>query len=557
MDNTLWLSMQNGDLFRVAAGQQRAQAVANLPQINKLFVEASGRLWICTDFGIFTMSPGLRRVDRIALPNQVGQVSNVVQDAAGILWFATQGGLVEKSADRWVVLPLAPEAGGFIAVTPDDHGGLWAAGVSHGLMHLHVADTRIDRTEWIADHNVANASVIFTQMDSRGWLWLGTDKGLVLFDGHTWRKFDHQDGLIWNEVNQNAVFADTDGSMWIGTAAGLTHVLQPEKLAETLPLDLRLGSATLGKTLLGPDTQHGFQWKRDLALDVHLQQLDFTSPGKTVVKVRLRGLSDSWFETHEFNIHYPQLAPEQYTFEAIAIDHDHQRSSGLISVSFEVLPPWWETVWFKVVLAALLGLIIAGIWKRRAYKLEASRRELEQRLKEREELLDRATRDGLTRLWNRHTILEILTERMTCARRDGTALAVALIDIDHFKRVNDTMGHLVGDDVLRTLGTQLPPKMRACDSLGRYGGEELLLILPEAKQNQPILLIERLRQAIAEIPFSYNGSSFRVTASLGVAWVTSPSDTTEDIIARADEALYAAKGAGRDRVEYAATGTSL
>jgi diguanylate cyclase len=146
---------------------------------------------------------------------------------------------------------------------------------------------------------------------------------------------------------------------------------------------------------------------------------------------------------------------------------------------------------------------------------------------------------------------------MTCARRDGTALAVALIDIDHFKRINDTMGHLVGDEVLRTLGTQLPPKMRACDSLGRYGGEELLLILPEAKQNQPILLIERLRRAIAEIPFSYNGSSFRVTASLGVAWVTSPSDTTEDIIARADEALYAAKGAGRDRVEYAATGTSL
>src|ERR1700734_1316244 len=90
-----------------------------------------------------------------------------------------------------------------------------------------------------------------------------------------------------------------------------------------------------------------------------------------------------------------------------------------------------------------------------------------------------------------------------------------------------------------------------------YGGEELLLILPEAQQNQPILLIERLRRAIAEIPFSYNGSSFRVTASLGVAWVTSPSDTTEDIIARADEALYAAKGAGRDRVEYAATGTSL
>ena len=556
-DNTLWLSMGTGDLLRVTAGQQRATLVSNIPEINKLFVDQSGRLWICTDFGIFAVSPGSVRVDRIVLPNQIGQVSDVVQDAAGVLWFATQGGLVKRSAERWVLLPSAPEAGGFIAVTPDDHGGLWAAGVSHGLMHLHVSDTRIDRAEWVADHNVANASVIFTQMDSRGWLWLGTDRGVVLFDGHTWRKFDHQDGLIWNDVNQNAVFADTDGSMWIGTAAGLTHVLRPEKLVETVPVDLRLGSATLGKTLLGPDTQQSVQWKRDLALDVHLQQLDFASPGKTLVKVRLRGLSDSWFETHDFNIHYPQLAPEQYTFEAIAIDHDHQRSSGLISVSFEVLPPWWETVWFKVALASLLGAIIAGIWKLRAYKLEARRQDLEQRFKEREMLLDRATRDALTRLWNRHAILEILTDQMNSAKRDGTSLAVALIDIDHFKRINDTMGHLVGDKVLHILGAQLPGKVRTCDSLGRYGGEELLLILPTATPSQPILLIERLRRAIAEIPFSYNGSSFHVTASLGVAWLTSPLDTTEDIIARADGALYAAKSAGRDRVEYAATGTSL
>lgn len=161
-------------------------------------------------------------------------------------------------------------------------------------------------------------------------------------------------------------------------------------------------------------------------------------------------------------------------------------------------------------------------------------------------LLERATRDALTKLRNRQAILEILYTRDRYGHAASDALAIALIDIDHFKRINDTMGDLARDEVLRVLGAQLSGRSRACDALGRCGGEELLLIMSDAS---------RLQRIISEVPFSYKGSMIRVTATSGVAWLTSDSDSAEDVIGRADQALYTARYAGRDRVEFAATGS--
>jgi diguanylate cyclase (GGDEF)-like protein len=486
----------------------------------------------------------------------LGEITDAVQDADGTLWFATQGGLLRGSNEVWSLLELSiPAPEGFSEVSSAGHGWFWVAGGSHGLMHLHVTGSRADRAAWITDPNVANSAVYFTQLDSRGWLWLGTDAGFVLFDGRNWRKFSQSDGLIWNDTDQNAVLADADGSMWLGTSGGLTHVIAPGKLVGTAPLDLRIGRATLGTTELQPQAQPSLGWTRGLALDVHLRDLDFDDSNKTLIKVRLRGLSDDWFTTHDFNVHYPGLAPERYTFEAIAEDTDHHRTSKLVRVSFEILPPWWQSTWFRVFATIAAVGVLAGTWRWSVHGLEARRRTLERALREREALLERATRDALTRLWNRQAILEIVTREIETARDAASPLAIALIDIDHFKRINDTMGHLMGDEVLRKLSEQLARKIRSRDSLGRYGGEELLLVLPEAVRQRPFLPIERLREIVAEIPFSFKGSQFRVTASFGVAWVVSSSDTAETLLARADEALYAAKSAGRDRVEYAATGT--
>ena len=492
-------------------------------------------------------------METTAAPAALDEITDAAEDAAGTIWFATQGGLLRWSNHAWSLLKVTdPTGAGFAAVSTAPGGWLWAGGGSHGLLHLHIHGTVADRSQWIGDPNIADAVIYFTQTDSRGWLWAGTDDGFALFDGSAWRKFGQSDGLIWNDTDQNAVFVDADESIWIGTSGGLTHVFRPERLIQTAPLALRISQATLGTTQLDPNNPARLKWTLSPALDVHLQDLDFGDPKATLLKVRLRGLSDDWFETHDFHLHYPGLTPGRYVFEAKAVDADHGRASALVRLEYQILPPWWQTAWFRILVGAVLSALLAAAWRWSLSRLEARRLVLERELKEREALLERATRDALTKLWNRQAILEILSREIDLARRSGTPLAVALIDIDHFKRINDTMGHLTGDAVLRALGAKLPTSLRSGDALGRYGGEELLLVLPQAAPLSPCPLVERLRQLIADMPFSHEASGFRVTASFGVAWLAAASDSAEELIGRADEALYAAKGSGRNRVEYAA-----
>jgi diguanylate cyclase (GGDEF)-like protein len=291
-----------------------------------------------------------------------------------------------------------------------------------------------------------------------------------------------------------------------------------------------------------------------MALDLHLAQFNYGNVGRSYLRVRLRGAGEEWLNTRSHDLHYPRLGPGRYTFEAIAVDPDHQQTSGLTQLSFEILPPWWRAAWFQCAGAATLIALLAVAWNWRMRKLKAHQRELERQKNEHKALLVRATRDALTGLWNRTAILEILAREVKAAKQRATPLAVAIIDIDYFKRINDTRGHLAGDEVLRTLGAKLIGRVRACDSLGRYGGEEFLLVVPGAPTQAPFLPLERLQRAIADIPFSYAGSAIKVTASFGVAWLSAASDTEELLLSRADAALYSAKHAGRNRVEYAATG---
>jgi diguanylate cyclase (GGDEF)-like protein len=144
----------------------------------------------------------------------------------------------------------------------------------------------------------------------------------------------------------------------------------------------------------------------------------------------------------------------------------------------------------------------------------------------------------------------VLSRELTHAQRTGTPLALALIDVDHFKHVNDTYGHHGGDQVLRDLAHRLAAALRQNDWLGRYGGEELMVVLPDLSYVGAATPIERLRECIGERPFEIREFSVPLTVSIGMAWCESPSDTAHDMISRADAALYAAKGSGRNRVVY-------
>ncbi|MET4273808.1 MULTISPECIES: GGDEF domain-containing protein [unclassified Bradyrhizobium] len=155
--------------------------------------------------------------------------------------------------------------------------------------------------------------------------------------------------------------------------------------------------------------------------------------------------------------------------------------------------------------------------------------------------------DELTGVLNRRYVMRALNDEMARAQRAGTRCAVAIMDIDFFKRINDGYGHPIGDEVLRGFAIALTANMRSIDRLGRYGGEEFLVIMPDSTKDQAVLGVDRLRQIISELDWDAISNDLQVTFSAGIAQVR-PNDAPEDILARADAALYKAKDAGRNRV---------
>ena len=157
--------------------------------------------------------------------------------------------------------------------------------------------------------------------------------------------------------------------------------------------------------------------------------------------------------------------------------------------------------------------------------------------------------DPLTKLSNRRFILTQLAAAVSAARRHSRALSVAIVDIDHFKAVNDEHGHAAGDRVLAAVASSMREHLRAEDQLGRLGGEEFLALLPDAGARAAATTAEKLRTEVAALAVDLEGSELAVTISAG--WAAWEGESPEELLRRADEALYAAKRGGRDRVEGA------
>lgn len=169
----------------------------------------------------------------------------------------------------------------------------------------------------------------------------------------------------------------------------------------------------------------------------------------------------------------------------------------------------------------------------------------------REKLREQATHDALTSLQNRFSVLEVLQKEVSRANREGTGVAVIMADLDHFKRVNDTHGHLAGDAVLKEAARRMQSSVRDYDSIGRYGGEEFLIVLPGSSEDPALRLAERLRKAICGEPIAFPGGSLHASISLGAtASCQGVQLTPEMLIHAADEAMYRAKARGRNRVEW-------
>ena len=170
----------------------------------------------------------------------------------------------------------------------------------------------------------------------------------------------------------------------------------------------------------------------------------------------------------------------------------------------------------------------------------------------REAMRFKATHDTLTGAWNRGSILETLDREVSRSQREAHSLGVLIADVDHFKAVNDNYGHLAGDTVLREVTRRMQTDVRSYDAVGRYGGEEFLILLPGCSGSDTQIKAERLRDAIFRETIATLAGNLTVTMSIGgVATADWPGETANQILQMADSALYRAKGNGRNRTAMA------
>lgn len=206
-------------------------------------------------------------------------------------------------------------------------------------------------------------------------------------------------------------------------------------------------------------------------------------------------------------------------------------------------PPWVETMHLAFSLIVLVGITALSV------RMGVLRERLRQQKKELEASLEQiqllATQDELTGLVNRRHMTQLLRAEQARQQRSGRTMSLILIDLDHFKRVNDSFGHQAGDTVLRRFAQHALPCLRSSDVLARWGGEEFLLLLPDTGPKEALLCLERMRASLARVSFQDIDASLRLTFSAGLA-ACQPGVAIEAVLELADQALYRAKQAGRN-----------
>lgn len=570
-DKSLWVFTIDGEIYRTDPALSRVVFRTKLPSLARIFQDSSQRIWILSRDGLYVIrDPEDTVIEKVS---DAMVSSDAFADAAETpnhdLWFLSDHQLYRMSnrTGRIFRMKLDPEAvrGQMRQIASAPDGTLWIGGGIPALLHLKVNGSRVLSAVSVNPPNLPSTDVQIVRFDRRGWLWVGTDLGVAVCNGRSWRLLTRRDGLISNDIDEGAFFADEDGSVWIGANGGAIHLLRPERLFSVVPLDVRFLSAKVGDRPLSLDSTSIVSWQ-DSPLNVSFTSLDFARGDAVRFRYRLTGMEFDWSETSSHWLHYPAIAPGDYRFELQAIDPDQQRQSPIISLRFTVRPPWWRTraMYLLLGIASFIASILVWHWRenrllarqrmlrklveQRTKELEAEKAEL---LAAREALRLQATRDSLTGIWNRAAILEILAREMDRSRRTGAALAVVLADIDYFKQINDSMGHLAGDAILRDAASRMVHHIRPYDFIGRYGGEEFLIVMPALPPKDASARLNQLRRAISDELFHFDHHSAKVTSSFGVAWYSnSMSSHVDELIARADEALYRAKADGRNRIIF-------
>lgn len=596
-DGSLWVGTYTAGLLRMRDGKvvahyDNAHGMPGSNQVRALAQEADGSLWIGTTRGLLRMHDGAYRFygAKDGLPREFIMALYVARD--GSLWVGTANGaahIVDGKVQR-IDASRISNAQDVFDFHEDADGTIWMAS-DRGLLRW-----RNGRLQAIGLAQGLPIDTLFAVVDDGiGNLWLTSNRGVVrvrrdaveaVLDGRKRTlspdQFGEADGLASAQCNGGAgpsALLDRHGDVWIATAGGAA-VVNPRALSsyhrQVPPVVIEQVLANDAPVALGKSLQLPAGTRK---LEFHYASLSFRMPRFLRYRYRLQGVDRDWIDRgNQRMAQYTNLGPGHYRFlvDVSAPGLGQGWGKSTTAVDIEIEPLFWERDWFRALLVLLAALLVVAVYywrsrhlRRRALQLESvveqrtsdlrdhterlmqadqEKTVLLAKLQEQAEAFERqALEDALTGLANRRSANEELASAFDRAVRNGTPLSFALLDLDHFKRVNDTYSHLSGDRALIAVAGVLRTEAGTQGKVARWGGEEFAVLFEDIGLDEARHCCERVREAVERLDCSAFAPGWKMTISGGVAERTGLAHY-ERLVSRADDLLYEAKHAGRNKI---------
>ena len=592
-DGTVWLGTAS-TLYQVSRERQLVRKLRHgAGNTNFIHADAKGVLWVGTQDGLYQLPAGAAGLLRVAQTDGRpwgGDIYAAANTGDGGLWVGGVNGLFHIAPGASQAQPVATEAGHglgnpiVVGMLKDRQGRLWLDTAVAGLHRMLRWDGRVAAFDRVSTRLGAVGRPFGASLleDSRGRIWshmhvydpaqdrldaLTSADGARLGNGRFRVCAKLQDGRM--------LFGGTRGLLVVSPASFDRPPFAPPLVATELRVngERRSAGPSLSEVRLSPE---------DRSFSLEFAALDYTDPMRVRYAFQLRGFDPDWIATDAAHrvAAYSNLPPGRYVLQVRASQREGGWSPQQVSLPVQVLPAWWQTWTFRAALLILAASLPMLLMRLRHRVLQARHDELERVVRQRTASLQEvstalqeksaqleafSSSDPLTGLRNRRFLTENLDHDVALAMRrlDGAGqgglarpvdadLIFFVLDIDHFKEVNDRHGHAAGDAVLRQMRGRLQSVFRVSDYLVRWGGEEFLVVARETSRQRAPALAERLRAAVAEQDFVLDdGSHIGRTCSVGFACL--PLDPQHAhavdwhaVLRLADAALYRAKDSGRN-----------
>ncbi len=535
----------------------------------------SGELWIGTyrdglfKYDMETMQKShysFRSAEDFEISDNL--IYDVYFDSQERLWVATNNGLnvLENGDENFHIYKLVsgnylmPASNTFRVVFEDADHQIWIGTVGGGITKYNEDGTF---TSYLERDGMPSNVVLGILQGTDGRLWLSTHNGLAILTPKTGDIFNltPDDGIGGYEFNTGH-FRDDSGTLYFGGLDGITAIPGNIGHGEIAPPKMYITGIDvfqrpyLDKTVYFNNQTLNFK-QDETFLSFKFVALDYDSPEKVRYTYRLKGFDDRWIaagtQTHAT---YSKLPPGDYTFEVFG-ETARGVKSEIVRVKLNIAKPWYATWTAYVVYTLLLSTLLYGlfnIWQSRVIqRRNAELASLNMKLEEvNAQLESLSIRDPLTNTYNRRYLATRLEEELNLAIRSGIEITLVMLDLDNFKEINDTYGHVYGDQFLIKMGDTLTKSLhRSTDFVVRYGGDEFLLVLFDTDKTDAMSLIRQIKNNVDEgsTVITAEGENIKTTCSVGVySFVPRSGTGVTQVTKFADEALYTAKSKGKNQI---------